>query len=115
VDQKRIITANHPSISARRKLQYTGVAHVSIAMDEKGKVLGEPQLETFGLIDESDPDDMKIEDALYDLMCDALDDMSKKKRCDDEVVADEIRVVVRRYCRETLGLNPKTMVHVIRV
>ena len=115
VDQKRIITAHHPSITARRKLQYTGVAHASVAIDAKGKVLGEPMLETFGVIDDSDDADMQIEDQMYDLMCDALHDLGRKKRMDDKAVVDALRITVRRFCRQTLGINPKTTVHVIRV
>jgi ribonuclease J len=115
VDQKRVITAYHPSISTRRKLQYTGVAHVSVAIDDRGDVLGDVMLNTIGLIDEQDAADLQLEDKLYDLINDALDKMGARKRCNDEYVEDELRVTVRRYCRQILGFNPKTTVHVIKV
>lgn len=115
VDQKRVITAYHPSISTRRKLQYTGVAHVSVAIDDRGAIAGDVMLDTVGLIDEQDADDLRLEDKLYDILNDALDKMGKRKRADEAYVEEELRVTVRRYCRQVLGFNPKTTVHVIRV
>ncbi len=115
VDQKRIITARHRSIAARRKLQYTGVAFVSIALNAKGKMAAQPFLETEGLIDENDEDDLKIEDRLYDDMLNRLEKMSRADLKDDAQVAEEVRIQLRRRCNQLLGLRPKTVVHVLRV
>ncbi|MBG77836.1 MAG: MBL fold hydrolase [Alphaproteobacteria bacterium] len=115
VDQKRVITAHHRSITARRKLQYTGTAFGSIAVNAKGKMVGDPFLETVGLIDESDDADLKIEDHLYDTMIEAFDDMRAADRKDDGFVAEALRIAVRRKANQILGLRPKTIIHVIRV
>lgn len=115
VDQKRIIQAHHPSIVQRRKLQYTGTAFVSIALNEKGKIVSQPELETIGLIDDRCDDDMKLEDDLYDHVLDVLDDMRKSDRRDDDIVSEHVRIAVRRFCNKALGLRPKTIVHVLRV
>lgn len=115
VDQKRIIQAHHPSISQRRKLQYTGTAFVSLALSEKGKMVAQPELETVGLIDNRCEEDLKLEDDLYDHILDMVDDMRRADLKDDEFVAEQIRIGVRRYCNKILGLRPKTIVHVLRV
>ena len=112
VDQKRIINANHESITARRKLQYTGAVHVSIALDARGGILGSPKFETVGLIGEGEE---QIEENLNDEILDLLDDLSFEDRQDDHFVAEELRIGVRRFCDHTLGIKPKTTVHVLRV
>lgn len=115
VDQTRIIKADHQSIIARRKLQYSGTIHVSLVLDKKGNLLGEPQMDTVGLIDNNDEDDLEFEDTIYEEMHAILDDMMEKHRKDDEVVAEEIRIGLRRYVFQALKIKPKTTVHVIRV
>lgn len=115
VDQKRLIQANHRSISARRKLQYTGFACISLALNPKGRVVGDVFLETVGLIDDRDEDELKLEDKLYDKIFTVLEGMKAQDLKDDELVADRIRIAVRRFANKLLGLRPKTLVHVIRV
>ncbi len=115
VDQKRIISSTHQSIAARRKLQYTGAVHVSLAVDARGKVLGEPQFEMIGLLDFDNPGEEQIEDALADEIDDILEDMSWEDRLDDKFMTEELRIGIRHFCDHILGIKPKTTVHVLRV
>ncbi len=115
VDQKRIITAHHRSLSARRKLQYTGAAFVSIALNAKGRQVGDMFLETIGLIDDRMDDDLKIEDQLYENVFATLETLRRDDLKDDEFVAEKVRVSLRRKVVQMLGLRPKTIVHVVRV
>lgn len=115
VDQKRIIKSDHQSIAARRKLQYTGALHVSLAVDAKGALLGQPQFEMIGLIDTNNPGEEQIEDNLYDEICGLLDDFTFDELLDDHFIAEELRIGLRRFCYHTLGIKPKTTVHVLRV
>jgi ribonuclease J len=112
VDQKRVISVDHPSISQRRKLQYTGAVHVSLALDARGKLIGQPKLELIGLVSN---DEKQIDDNLYDEIMDILEDMSWQERTDDHFVEEELRIGVRRFFVQVLGIKPKTTVHVIRV
>ncbi len=115
VDQKRIIKADHQSISARRKLQYTGTVHVSLALDSRGEVLGKVKLETVGLLDLSNAGEEHIEDNLIKEVMDILDDMTWEDRLEDHFIEEELRIGVRRFCDHLLGIKPKTSVHVMRV
>jgi len=115
VDQKRVIRSDHQSISARRKLQYTGVLHVSVVLDGHGQLLGDPKFETVGLIDPEDPDEEQFEENLAVEIEDILDDMSAKSLKDDDVVAEELRIGLRRFCFHVLGIKPKATIHVLRV
>ncbi len=112
VDQKRIISANHDSIGERRKLQYSGVIHVSVALDKSGKLLGKPKIDTVGLFDESES---KILDDLYNEIEEILEDMIWEERVNDHFLAEELRIGLRRFIVHLLGIKPKTTVHVIRV
>lgn len=115
VDQKRIIAADHGSISERRKLQFTGGVHLSLVLDKKGKLMGEPRLDTLGLIDKELPGERQIEDNLYNEILDILDDMSDEDIKNDHFVEEELRIGVRRFFVHTLGFKPKTTVHLLRI
>ncbi len=112
VDMKRIIKATHKSIVARRKLQYTGTAHISLALDKHGNLVGEPHIHTSGLFGEGD---QPIEDSLREEILDILDDMDDQSIKDDHAVSEELRIGVRRFCDHLLKIKPLTSVHVIRV
>jgi len=115
VDQKRVIRSDHKSIVARRKLQYTGALHVSLVLDERGELLAEPKLETVGLIDVDNPGEGQIEDNLALEIEDILNDISDHDVLDDQLVAEKIRIGLRRFCSNVLGIKPKATVHVLRV
>lgn len=115
VDQKRIIPSTHHSIVARRKLQYTGTIHASVVLDARGEIMGEPMVKTLGLIDEEDSAEIQIHDRLHDEVLGLIDDMTWEERLDDQFVSEELRIGLRRFMYHTLGIKPKTTIHVIRV
>lgn len=114
VDLKRIIPSNHRSIIARRKLQYTGTVHISVALDARGSVLGEPRIDMVGLIDPEDGAEIQIQDRLVDHVFAEVDDMASSS-FDDDQIAEELRRSVRRFVDHVLGIKPKTTIHVLRV
>ncbi len=115
VDQKRIISADHGSIVARRKLQFTGAVHLSLVLDRSGNLKSEPKLDTVGLIDEKLKGERQIEDRLHEEILDILDDMNDADLKDDHFVEEELRIGIRRFFVHTLGFKPKATVHVLRI
>lgn len=115
VDQKRIIKADHQSIVARRKLQYTGAVHVSLAVDEDGNLVGKPKFDTVGLIDIENAGEQQIGEKLSEEILDLLDELTDEEARDDRFMAEELRIGIRRFCDHVLGIKPKTTVHVLRV
>lgn len=115
VDQKRIIRADHQSIVARRKLQFSGTIHASLVLDAKGNLLGDPKLDTVGLIDDKFEEEVEFEDTIYNEILDILEDMSRKELLDDHFIAEEIRIGLRRYVFHMLRIKPNTTVHVLRI
>lgn len=115
LDQKRLIKADHQSISARRKLQYTGAIHISMALDARGELLGRIKLETLGLIDQSTESEEQIEVQIIEEIEGLLEELTWEERLDDHFITEEIRIGIRRFCEHILGMKPKTTVHVLRV
>jgi ribonuclease J len=89
-----------------------GAAVATVVIDAKGVLLGDPQLTVQGVLDDSE--DESWEEAI-DAVIAAVNDLSKKKRQDDDEVAEAARIAVRRSLRDTIGKRPVTDVHVVRV
>ena len=115
VEPKRVIKIDHRAIRERRKIQYAGVVHVTVVLDKNGNMYDDPQITTLGLIDDKRPEDMKLEDDLFDEICEIHEDMSLEEHLDDDFVAEQIRIGVRRFMKQALGFKPVTNVHLVRV
>jgi ribonuclease J len=116
VDQKRIISADHGSISDRRKLTIFGGGASQPRSRCKGRMLkGEPKLDTVGLIDQQLKGEKSIEDSLYNEILDILEDMNDEDLTNNHFVEEELRIGIRRFFVHTLGFKPKTTVHVLRI
>ncbi len=111
VDQRRIIPATHQSITARRKLQYSGAVHASLVLDSNLNILGSIKIDTVGLSCKKS-DDCIIQE-LEDYILDALDSLDIGLSEDE--IAEQIRISLRKYVLEILGLRPKTTMHVTLV
>ncbi len=115
VEQKRIVKTSHSSYSERRKLQFSGVVHVSLVLDARGEMLADPKLHMVGLVDDRFEGEQDIEDSLYNEIVDVVEDMKRDDLMDDHFVEEEVRIAVRRFCHHMLRFKPKTTVHVVRV
>jgi len=115
VEPGRIIDADHQAIIQRRKLQYSGTVHVSLVMNARGDLEADPQISTVGLIDPDTKEGQKFEDDIAGEIEDILTDLSRKERIDDDFVAEEIRIGVRRFVQHMLQIKPKTTVHLVRI
>lgn len=110
VDMARIIPVNHQSITARRKLQYSGTVHASLVLDQNLNILGHIKIDTVGLSCERS-DDCIIQD-LEEHIEDVLDTLDEDIIHDEDKIAETIRISMRRYVSDMLRLKPKTTVHV---
>lgn len=115
VEPGRVIDAEHQAIAQRRKLQFSGAVHATLVMNERGKVMADPQVTSVGLIDPETKDGQKFEDQILDEIEDLLADMTKDELYDDKFVSEEIRIGIRRFVDHKLSLKPKVSVHVVRV
>ena len=110
VDMARIIPLNHQSITARRKLQYSGTVHASLVLDQNLSIIGNIKINTVGLSCQRN-DDCIIQDLKKNIEG-VLDDLDNDALGDEEEISELIRISMRRYVSDTLRIKPKTTVHV---
>jgi ribonuclease J len=115
VEPNRLIAADHEAITARRKLQFSGVVQVTLVMTDGGELLADPKVSTIGLIDPANAPETKIEANLAREVEDILEDMNFDDRREDHLVHEEIRIGVRRFIQHVLGMKPNTTVHIVRL
>lgn len=115
VERRRTVSADHPAIAERRKLQYTGAVHVTLVMDDRGDLVSDPVMTTLGLLDLEDEKEAEFEQDLRDEIEDILRDIARNDRGNDHAVSEEVRIGLRRAILHELGMKPKTTVHVVRV
>ena len=77
--------------------------------------LSEPRLSTVGLIDPNTQEGIDFEDELIAELEDTIEDLKQDNICDEDSIAEELRIVLRRYVFHALKLKPKTSVHVLKV
>jgi ribonuclease J len=115
VEPRRVLPADHAAIAERRKLQYTGAVHVTVVLDRRGELAGDPQITTMGLIDAENEEEAALEEDLIDEVEDILADMERDDRMNDHMVHEEVRIGIRRFVQNLLNMKPKTAVHVVRI
>ena len=107
VDGKLIVPAEEGPAKQRRKLSAVGVVFVSISLDDKLQLADDIQLIGDGL-------PAGLEDDLLDAAEDAFESMPRPRRKDDAVVAETIRIAVRRAADQIWGKKPVCKVLVQR-
>jgi ribonuclease J len=101
-------------IQERRRLAFAGAVFVSVTLDEKGAVRGDPEIRLIGL-PERDSHGVRFEEHAYDALDGALDQLPQRKRKDDAQVAEYLRRAVRSTIRKEWGKKSAVEVIVTRV
>lgn len=112
LDGGQVIPADSPSMADRRRAAQQGFITASIVVDDNGHLAAEPQLAIMGL---PAPNPEIFYDRVLDLCELALDRMASKKRLNDDMVEEVVRVSIRRHCRAELGKNPGVAVLISRL
>ena len=115
VEPQRIVKSDHKAIAERRKLQYSGAAHVTIALNKRGDLLMDPQVTLVGMIDHEDAGELDVITDIRIEIEDTLADLKEEDITDDARIEEDIRVAVRRMLNQIFGFKPKVSVHLLRV
>ncbi len=111
VEPRRVIELASTALSARRKLQYTGVAFISMVIDEKNKLIDDPQIDMIGLEDRNTPAEEQMFNELYGEIETTLLDTNNR---DLDTIEEEVRIVIRRLLTHRYGFKPNVVIHVYR-
>jgi ribonuclease J len=109
LDGDVILPADGTTINERRRIAQYGVIGVTVAIDGKGQLKGEPAILLQGLPVEEDKDDF------LDEARDAAADAVAKGGKDQAKLRESIRLAVRRRATAWTGKKPVVEVSIIRV
>jgi ribonuclease J len=101
------------AIKDRQKMMWSGLAVVTLVVDEKGRLVVDPQITLKGFgTDETESDELN---EVHDAVIRAFETMPKTQRVDDVAIQHTIKIAVRRTLNELYGKKPVTDVHVMRI
>ena len=111
VDGKQIIPLHADVIKKRRKMMDEGTVVLTLVVNKKAQLMGEVQLSTFGLLDDSE--ELKAE--LVQNIHQALSEVESTRSEDDNLIKDKMRHTIRTFMNEKFGKKPLMDIHLIRI
>jgi ribonuclease J len=113
-DGALLIEAETRTVQDRRRLAFNGIVSVAIAMNDKGDIIGEPELELDGIPDVNAAGEA-MADIAYDALLSAVESMPRARRRDPDSVAEAARRAVRAAIAIEWRKKPLCHVHVLTV
>jgi ribonuclease J len=112
VDGDLIVPAEEGPAAHRRKLAIVGLVAVSLVLDGKHQLAGNPQIMVDG-VPEQDQDGEPLIEAFLEATEQAFEALPRSRRKDDDTVIEAVRIGVRRAAKQLWGKKPvcKVMVH----
>lgn len=113
LDGKVLRRLDDETAKSRRKMSFNGATVVTVVMDERGRVVREPQVSLLGIGD--DDGNMALQEEIAAAAHDAIENMPKSTRIDDAAVRHAVAQVSRRLLQDVHGKKPVMDVHVVRI
>jgi ribonuclease J len=113
-DGSLLVNAEERSVAARRRLSFSGVVSVAMAINDKGQLMADPEVELIGVPD-NDANGASMLEIARDAVEKAFDALPKPRRRDADAVAESIRRAVRGAIDERWNKKPICHVHVLVV
>jgi ribonuclease J len=102
------------AVVERRRLGFAGCAFVALAVDEKGELADDPEIELIG-IPEKNMAGEPIDDIVFDIVVSTVEGLPRARRRDPDALAESLRRAVRASVNEHWGKKPLCFVHVLTV
>ena len=113
-DGALLIEAEAPTIAARRRLSFSGMVSVAIAINDKGALVTYPEVELIGL-PETDAAGAPFVEVARRAVEETFETLPKPRRRDPDEVAESLRRAVRAAIAGRWGKKPICHVHVLVV
>ncbi len=113
MDGKRLVPVGQGAIRGRQRIMLNGAVVVTLVMGATGELVAAPKLATLGLLDEQTDGDIALD--LVDTVREAVGNMARPARLDDELVRHAVTIAVRRFFKSNHGKKPVTEVHLVRL
>ncbi len=110
-DGGRLVPLTGSVMSARRRMLFNGIVLASLAVDESGRLRGQPRVSAPGLLEPGAPETAQVSDELAE----AVAELPVPLRRDDAALTDAARAALRRLLGKRLQKRPLVDVHLLRV
>jgi ribonuclease J len=111
-DGALVIDADARTVAARRRLSFSGIVSVALAMNDKGALVADPVVELIGL-PEADATGTSMTEVAQRAVEEAFETLPKPRRRDPNEVSESIRRAVRGAIAERWNKKPVCHVHVL--
>ena len=111
-DGSLLIDAAARTVADRKRLSFSGIVSIAIAINDKGQLLADPEVELIGIPDKT-ADGVPMDDIAYNAVVETFDTLPKARRRDPDSVAEAIRRGVRAAVAQQWRKKPNVTVHVL--
>jgi ribonuclease J len=111
-DGRLLIAADTRTVADRKRLSFTGVVTVALALSDKGQLAANPEIELVG-IPEATADGEPMAELAYEAAVETFESMPRPRRRDPDSVAEAVRRGVRAAVAGPWGKRPWVIVHVL--
>jgi ribonuclease J len=109
-----VVPGAEPAIGDRRKLSFSGMISVALALDDRGEIADGPEFELVG-IPEFNAQGLRMDALVEEAMMSAFGSLPRARRRDPDTVAEAMRRAVRAAVAQNWGKKPICLVHVLTV
>jgi ribonuclease J len=113
-DGTLLVEAESRTVSARRRLSFSGIASIALALSDKGALVADPEIDLTG-IPETDAAGLSMADIVRDAVEEAFESLPRPRQRDPDSVSEAVRRAVRAAVAERWGKKPICHVHVLVV
>ncbi len=113
LDGQKLRAAESDVLKDRRRMVFNGTASVSVVLNKKGIMLGDPHVSFLGVVEDGDEAE-DLEDEAIDMVIEMVGGIRPAHRT-EEAVREAVERAVRRVVRSDTGKRPVTTVHVVQV
>ncbi|MEA2877596.1 MAG: ribonuclease [Hyphomicrobiales bacterium] len=113
-DGALLISAEGRTVADRRRLSFSGIVVVALALSDKGALLADPDVELIG-IPEVNADKQSMHEIAYDAAIETFESLPKARRRDPQAVEEAVKRGVRSAIAGHWQKKPICLVQVITV
>ena len=113
-DGNVIVAANDEGIAQRRKLSFSGVVSIAMAINGKGDLAGDPDV-TFSGLPAKSKDGAAMDEIVDAAVFSTFESLPKGKRRDADTVSGAVEKAVRNTVNNAWGKKPLVHVMVVEV
>jgi ribonuclease J len=113
-DGALLIQAEARTVADRKRLSFSGLVSVALAVNDKGVLLADPEIELIGIPEKTAEGD-SMDELAYNAVVETIDSLPKPRRRDPDSIEEAVRRGVRAAIAQHWRKKPNVSVHVLIV